>query len=162
MKKWFILGTLIELLALVLAACASSDESGVRGVVIGADRAMEEAFNGKGDIAAVEQYFATADEGANPAGLLNTRDSLRKAFDDHSRGSTLIEFSNFRITQLQVHSSAGLAKVTYQIDARMVHNGNISTVTVTQDLALLRTKTRGWRISGGDAAQVSNVVGILR
>lgn len=162
MKKWFLTGSLIALLALALTACGSSDENDVRSVVAGADSAMETAFNGKGDISAVDQYFATLDEGANAAGMTNTRDALRKAFDDHSRGSTLIQFSNFRITQVEVHSSAGLAKVTYQIDARMVHNGNVSTVTATQDLALLRTKTRGWRISGGDAAQVSNVVGLLR
>ena len=161
MKRWLILGAVFALLALLLAACGNPDESEVRGVVVSADRAMEDAFNGKGDITAVEQYFATPNEGANAAGLTNTRDALRKAFDDHSRGSTLIQFSNFRVTQVEVHSSARLAKVTYQLDVRMVHNGNVGTATVTQDLALLKTQTRGWRISGGDAAQVSNVVGQL-
>ncbi len=162
MKKWFILGSLIALLALLLAASGNPDEGEVRGVVINADRAMEEAINGKGDIAAVEQYFATPEEGAHPGGLANTRDALWKAFGDHPRAFALIEFSNFRIAEVQVHSSSGLAKVTYQIDVRMVHNGNVSTRTVTQDLALLRTHTRGWRISGGDAAQVSKVVGRLK
>ncbi len=144
-----------------VAACrpGSPNEGEVRGVVINADRAMEEAFSSKGDIAAVEQYFATPEEGADPGGLANTRDALWKAFGDHPRASALIEFSNFRIADVQVHSSSGLAKVTYQIDVRMVHSGNVGTATVTQDLALLKTKTRGWRISGGDAPQVSNVVG---
>ncbi|MBI3915109.1 MAG: hypothetical protein HY327_13100, partial [Chloroflexi bacterium] len=121
----------------------------------------EDAIDGKLAVAALNPYFATPEEGANAQGLINTRDAFQKMVNDHVSGVSLVQLSNFRITEVQIHQSGGLARVKYQMDIRIVHGTEQGTATLTQDLALLKTAWRGWRISGGDTAQVSNVVGKL-
>ncbi len=80
---------------------------------------------------------------------------------DHVTGVSPVTVANFKITQVEVHSEAGLSRVRYQLELTIVHGDQNSSATVTQDLALLKTATRGWRISGGDPAQLSNVIGQL-
>ncbi|MCC7165645.1 MAG: nuclear transport factor 2 family protein [Anaerolineae bacterium] len=148
-------------LLLILAACAGNpDENAVRGTVGNFERTLEEVIAGKAKPATLDDYFATPGEGANDQGLLNTRDAFRKMLNDHVNGVSIVQLSNFRITKTDVHESGGLAKVTYQVNIRLVHGTQQGTATLTQDLALLKTP-RGWRISGGDPWRYNNVVGSL-
>jgi hypothetical protein len=148
-------------LLLILAACASNpDENAVRGTVGNFERTLEDAIAGKVKAVALDAYFATAADGANAQGLVNTRDAFREMLNDHVNGQSLVQLSNFRITNVEVHQSSGLAKVTYQADIRLVHGTQQGTATLTQDLALLKTP-RGWRISGGDPWRYNNIVGTL-
>jgi len=148
-------------LFLIVAACARNpDENEVRGTVSNFERTLEDAIAGKTKPAALDDYFATTADGANAQGLVNTRDAFLEMLNDHVNGVSLVQLSNFRITNVEVHQSAGLAKVTYQVDIRLVHGTQQGTGILTQDLALLKTP-RGWRISGGDAWRYSNVVGTL-
>lgn len=159
MKRFFILLSLA--LLLVLAACASNaDENGVRNIVANFERTLEEVIAGKASDAVLDNYFATAEESANAQGLVNTRDAFHRMIEDHVSGASLVQLTNFRITDAQVHQSGGLAKVTYQVDIRIVHGTQQVTATKTQDLALLKTP-RGWRISGGDRWRYTNVQGTL-
>lgn len=148
-------------LLLILAACAGNpEENAVRGTVSAFERTLEDAIAGKAKPAALDDYFATAADGAIAPGLVNTRDAFREMLNNHVNGVSLVQLSNFRITNVEVHQSAGLAKVTYQLDIRLVHGTQQGTATLTQDLALLKTP-RGWRISGGDPWGYNNVVGTL-
>jgi hypothetical protein len=149
------LNLVLALLLLALTACASGDESAVRQVVTEAERAAEEALNGTGDAAAVEQYFATPEEGANPLGMENTRDAFRKVLQEQKSGSLYIQLRNFQITSVQIEEGLGQARVTYQVDVTLTRNNQVGTATVTQDLALRKTPTRGWRLNGGDKPQLS-------
>ncbi len=159
MKRLFIL--LLFLLLFSIAACAgNSDENAVRGTVGNFERRLENVIAGKAKVAALDDYFATPAEGANEQGLTNTRDAYASMLNNHVSGVSIVQLSNFRITNVEVHQSGGLAKVTYQMDIRIVHGTNQGTATLTQDLALLKTP-RGWRISGGDPWRYSNVVGTL-
>lgn len=161
MKKLFITAVLIAILPFVLAACAGSpDENAVRGTVANFEQTLENVIAGKAKDTALDDYFATVADGANEQGLVNTRDAFHKMVEEHVSGASLVQLSNFRITDVQVHQGGGLARVTYQVDVKFVHGTQQGTGTKTQDLALLKTP-RGWRISGGDPWRYSNVVGTL-
>ncbi len=161
MKKIFITAMFLAILPLVLAACVGNpDETAVRGTVATFEQTLEDVIAGKAKVVVLDDYFATPADGANAQGLVNTRDAFRQMVQDHVSGASLVQLSNFRITDVQVHQSGGLAKVTYQVDVKFVHGTQQGTGTKTQDLALLKTP-RGWRISGGDPWRYSNVVGTL-
>lgn len=149
------------LLLFVLAACAGTpDENAVRGTVGTFISTLQDGIAGKAKPAALDDYFATVADGANEQGLVNTRDAFMDMLGNHVSGASLVQLSDFRITNVEVHQSGGLAKVTYQMNIRIVHGTEQGTATLTQDLALLKT-ARGWRISGGDPWRYSNVVGTL-
>lgn len=106
---------------------------------------------------ALDEYFATVQEGGVAAGLAQTQQAY-KNFVTQLAGST-VQFHSFDIQAIEVHEAAGLAKVTYRLHFSVVRNGQaIFGAAATQDLALLKTP-RGWRISGGDAPQLENVQG---
>jgi hypothetical protein len=155
MARLFTLFPVCALLLLGLSACQTPDESAVRQVVTDTERASADAFNGTGNATAVEQYFATPEEGANPLGMENTRDRFLAALQEQGTGSLRIQLQNFQITSVQVDSGVGQARVTYQVYAIITQNGRVTRLTVTQDLALRKTPTRGWRINGGDKPQLS-------
>lgn len=159
MKRILILSTFV-LLALLAACGGNPDENAVRGTVANFAGTLQDAIAGKAKPAALDAYFATNADGANEQGLVNTRDAYAKMLNDHVSGVSLVQLSDFRITSVEVHQSGGLAKVTYQMNLRIVHGTEQGTATLTQDLALLKT-SRGWRISGGDPWRYSNVVGML-
>lgn len=159
MKRILILSMFV--LVTFLAACVGSpDENAVRGTVGNFAGTLQDAITGKAKSSALDAYFATVADGANEQGLVNTRDAYAKMLNDHVSGVSLVQLSDFRITSVEVHQSGGLAKVTYQMNLRIVHGTEQGTATLTQDLALLKT-SRGWRISGGDPWRYSNVVGML-
>lgn len=161
MKKIFIIAVFTAVLPFVLAACGgSADENAVRGTVLNFEQTLENVIAGKAELAALDEYFATPAEGANAQGLVNTRDAFVSMVNDHVSGVSLVQLSNFRITNVTAHQSGGLARVTYQVDLKLVHGSQQGAGTRTQDLALLKTP-RGWRISGGDPWRYSNVVGTL-
>ncbi len=107
---------------------------------------------------ALDEYFATVAEGAQAAGLSQTQ----QAYQDFVAGLTnsdTVQFHSFDIQTVEVHGEAGLAKVTYRVHFSVIRNGQvIFGAKATQDLAALKT-SRGWRISGGDAAQLEDVIG---
>lgn len=148
-------------LLVILAACGGNpEENAVRGIVGSFEQTLQAAIEGKAKPAALNDYFASAEDGANIQGLANTRDAFTNMLNNHVNGLSLVQLSDFRITDVQVHQNGGLAKVTYQMDIKIVHGTQQGTATLEQNLALLKTP-RGWRISGGDPWRYSNVVGTL-
>jgi ketosteroid isomerase-like protein len=107
---------------------------------------------------ALDDYFATEAEGAVAAGLAETRQAY-KDFVSHLPGNNAVQFHSFDILALEVHEDAGLAKVTYRLHFSVIRSGQaIFSAKATQDIALRKTP-RGWRISGGDAPQLEDVIG---
>ena len=158
MKKIVGLG----ILALIIVGAAwlvqsGAEERAVRRVV---DEVQTAALNGlnQRQPGALDEYFATAAEGAVPAGLAETQQAY-KEFVAQLPGNNAVQFHSFDIVSIEVHQEAGLAKVTYRLHFSVIQNGQVSFgANATQNIALLRTP-RGWRISGGDAPQLDNVVG---
>ena len=158
MKRWWWLWAGLALSAILVAlAIRGTPEGDVRTIVQNAANATEAGLN-KRDLSAVEPFFATPAEGANLAGLGQTIGQLR-TFTTHLSASDQVQVHSFQIQSVAVHESGGLARATYQLHFSVVRGGAaVYTAVVTQNLALLKTP-RGWRISGGDQPQLSDVVG---
>lgn len=151
---------LLALLLILAASADNSDENFACGTVGNFERALEDAIAARAKPAALDDYFATVADGASPKGLVITRDVFQTMIENHIGGASLVQRSNFRITNVEVHQGSALAKVTYQVNVRIVHCTQQGTATLTQDLALLKTP-RGWCISSGDSWRYSNDVGTL-
>jgi hypothetical protein len=106
---------------------------------------------------ALDEYFATEAEGAQATGLVETQQAY-KDFVAQLPNSSMVQFHSFDLQDLEVHEDAGLAKVTYQVHFSVINGQAIFSAKATQSLALLKTP-RGWRISGGDAPQLEDVIG---
>ncbi len=158
MKKLLILVAIIVAIIVVVRLAGGSDQSAeVRRVVENAQAAAVEGLN-RGSANAIDSFFASVAEGAQPDGLAETQQAYK---DIVSRlpGGAQIQVHSFDITSVEVHEEAGLAKVTYRLHASLIRGGAaVFAVQFTQDLALLRTKS-GWRISGGDAPQIEETTG---
>lgn len=134
-----------------------SDEQAVRDVVEEVQAAALAGLNRRSPNT-LDEYFATVEEGAQPAGLAYTQQAY-KEFVAQLTGRDTVQFHSFDLLAVQVHESARLAKVIYRLHFSVLRNGAvIYGAKATQDLALLKTP-RGWRISGGDAAQLEDVIG---
>ena len=155
--------TIIGLVVLVTAIVGialltqqGAEERAVRRVI---DDVQAAALNGFqfNNPKALDEYFATVQEGAIASGLTQTQQAYQD-FVTQLAGST-VQVHSFDIQAIEVHEDANLAKVTYRLHFSVVRNGQaIFGGVATQDLALLKTR-RGWRISGGDAPQLENVQG---
>ena len=158
MRRWWWLWAGLALSGVLLAlAIRGTPEGDVRTIVQAAANATEAGLN-KRDLSAVEPFFATMAEDANPAGLGQTIGQLR-TFTTHLSASDQVQVHSFQIQSVAVHESGGLARATYRLHFSVVRGGAaVYTAVVTQNLALLKTP-RGWRISGGDQPQLSDVVG---
>ena len=160
MKRWIRLGAVVGLGVLLLVACGTgeSSDSNIRKVVDDTLNAVETGLSSH-DMSSVDPFFATAAEGANADGLQLTQGALHSFATSLGR-SDQVQFHDFVIQSVEIHDSAGLAKLTYQLHLSVVRNASQLAygATVTQDLALLKTP-RGWRISGGDQPQLSVVQG---
>lgn len=160
MKWWIGTGIVIGIgiLLLVAGGAARGGDGVVRQTVEDAFQTAAIGLNTH-NISTVDSLFATVAEGANADGLQQTREALY-TFAGSLSGSDQVQFHDLAIKAVEVHDSAGLAKVTYQVHLSVVRNGSQLAfgATITQDLALLRTP-RGWRISGGDQAQLSEIRG---
>ncbi|HEX9439151.1 MAG TPA: hypothetical protein VF909_05695 [Roseiflexaceae bacterium] len=158
MKRWWWLWAGLALSAVLVAlALRGTPEGDVRTIVQEASSATEAGVNRR-DLSAVEPFFATPAEGANLAGLGQTIGQLRM-FTTHLSPSDQVQVHSFQIQSVAVHESGGLARATYRLHVSVVRGGAaVYTAVMTQNLALLKTP-RGWRISGGDQPQLSDVVG---
>lgn len=108
---------------------------------------------------ALDVYFATGAEGAQVAGLAETQQAYKDFMAQLPTNST-VQFHSFTLTGLEVHEEGGLARVSYRLHFSVVRGGTaVYSAQATQNLALLKTP-RGWRISGGDAPQLEDVVGV--
>ncbi len=154
MNKWLIwLSALV--IALALSACGTSpDVNGVQQVVILSEDAAVKALNGQGSAADVQQYFATTLEGGN----IDPEMARHIAYSAVLTGQTggFVQLSNFQINSISVDSQAGTARVLYQVDIMVLRPDSKNTATVTQDLLLVKTPTRGWRIQGGDGPETGD------
>lgn len=151
---WAGLAVSATLVALVLRGTPDGD---VRKTVESAAKAAEISLTQR-DLSAVEPFFATIAEGANPAGLGQTLGQLRM-FATHLNAGDQVQFHSFQVPSVAVHESGGLARATYRLHFSVVRGGTaVYTAVVVQNLALLKTP-RGWRISGGDQPQLSDVIG---
>jgi hypothetical protein len=129
----------------------------VRTTLQEAVRATEAGLNRR-DLSGVEPYFATASEGANLPGLGQTLGPLRMVAG-HLNAGDQVQIHRFEVPNVAVHESDGLARATYRLQFSVVRGDTaIYSADVTQNLALLKT-ARGWRISGGDQPQLTNVFG---
>ncbi len=152
----------VGLLAIIVFGAAwlvqsSAEERAVRQVVNEVQAAALSGLNQR-QPEALDPYFATAAEGAVPGGLAETQQTY-KDFVTKLPGNNMVQFHSLDVLAIEVHQEAGLAKVTYRLHFSVVQDGQVLFGgQATQDLALLRTP-RGWRISGGDAPQLDNVVG---
>lgn len=158
MRRWWWLWAGLALGGVLVAlALRGTPEGDVRTIVQAAANATEAAVNRR-DLSAVEPFFATPAEGTNLAGLGQTIGQLR-TFTTHLNAGDQVQVHSFQIQSVAVHESGGLARATYRLHFSIVRGGAaVYTAVVTQNLALLKTP-RGWRISGGDQPQLSDVVG---
>ena len=158
MKRWWWLWAGLALSGVLLALAArGTPEGAVRKTVEDAAKAAEAGLN-QHDLGTVEPFFATTAEGANQAGLGQTLGPLRM-FTTHLGAGDQVQVHSFQVPSVAVHESSGLARATYRLHFSVVRGGTaVYTAVITQNLALLRTP-RGWRISGGDQPQLSDVVG---
>ena len=156
-RWWWVWASLAAGGVLVALAIRGTPEGDVRTIVQAAANATEDGVNRR-DLSAVEPFFATPAEGANLAGLGQTIGQLR-TFTPHLNAGDQVQIHSFQIQSVAVHESGGLARATYRLHFSVVRGGAaVYTAVVTQNLALLKTP-RGWRISGGDQPQLSDVVG---
>jgi len=157
MKKIIGLAVLsVAVIGIGLVTQQGAEERAVRRVI---DEVQAAALNGFqfNNPAALDDYFATVQEGAIAAGLAQTQQAYQD-FVAKLAGST-VQFHSLDIKALEVHEDARLAKVTYRLHFSVVRSGQaIFGAVITQDVALLKTP-RGWRVSGGDAPQLENVQG---
>ena len=158
MRRWWWLWAGLALSAVLVGlALRGTPEGDIRKTVQQAASATEAGVNRR-DLSAIEPFFATPAEGANLAGLGQTIGQLR-TFTTHLHASDQLQVHSFQIQSVAVHESGGLARATYRLHFSVVRGGAaVYTAVVTQNLALLKTP-RGWRISGGDQPQLSDVVG---
>lgn len=136
-----------------------AEERAVRRVI---NEAQEAALTGMniGDTSVLEGYFATKEEGAQTSGLAETQQAYQEFVNQLSGGSYSVQFHSFSIQSLEVHENAGLARVTYRVHFSVIHGSQVTFGAVaTQSIALLKTPL-GWRISGGDAAQLEEIRGV--
>ncbi len=141
-------------LALFVSACAvSPDVSAVTQVVNDSERAAQNALQGHGSVSDVQQYFATTLEGGN----IDTEMVHHIAYSAPLVQPQVqsIRLDKFAISAVTVDSGNGNARVMYQIDITATNNGVAQTTTVTQNLLLIKTSTRGWRIQGADGAEAT-------
>lgn len=156
------LSLLLILLAVVGGAvwfisARSSDERDLRRLMGEMQTAALIALNGR-DADALDVYFATAAEGAQTVGLSEVQQAFKVFVSQLPSGST-VQFHSFDIDEVEVHENDGLARVTYRLHFSVIRgNTAIYSAKATQNLALRKTP-RGWRISGGDAAQLEEVTG---
>jgi hypothetical protein len=156
MKRWIWLSLSVWAAALLLAGCGGSNQA-VRSTVERTAQAAEAGLNRR-NLQEVERYFATKEEGANEAGIKETLEALA-GFAASLTGSDRVQFHRFDVTDVSVHESDGLARVTYRLHLSVIRDSIvIFGAVVNQDLALVRTP-RGWHISGGDTPQLSEVTG---
>lgn len=156
MQRRILITLLLGFAWLLLAACSNAD-SVVRRTVEDAAKAVEGSFDLR-SLDDVEPFFTTTSEGANEAGLEETWGALQR-FADSLPSSDRVQFHSFEVQNVEVHEEAKLAKVTYRLHLSVLRGSEVMFgVVVTQNLALLNTP-RGWRISGGDTPQLSEITG---
>jgi hypothetical protein len=150
------LALLLAAAAWLLVACSGS-EGRVRRSVESAAAAVEEGLN-QGDRSKVEPFFATEAEGANAAGLADTWGALQ-TFAEGLTPSDRVQVHSFEITEVEVHEGGDLARAGYRLHLSVIRSSQVVFGFVaTQNLALTRSDGQ-WRISGGDVAELSEVVG---
>ncbi len=151
----YLLSMIIMLLVVLVSGCATNPEvTAVEQVVIQSEGAAESAINGQGSLANVQQYFATTLEGGNIDPQLARHIAYSAVLVQQTPG--FADLSNLQITGVNVNLQEGEARVIYQVDITITGRNGKNTATVTQDLLLVKTPRRGWRIAGGDGPQTGD------
>jgi hypothetical protein len=147
---------LVGIVFILLSACSGAERS-VAQTVEKLATAAETALNRR-NLDAVMPYFATESEGANRTGIGETQEALYQ-FANRLSPNEQVQFHTFSVKSVKVHESHDLARVSYRMHMSVLRNGQIRFgAVIEQNLALVRTP-RGWRISGGDQPQLSEVSG---
>ncbi len=145
----------ILVIVLALAGCGTSpDVSAVEQVVTQSENAAVNVLNGKGSLADVQQYFATPVEGGNIDTQLANHIAYSAPLTTQTPG--FVQLSNFQITGVNIDLQKREARLIYQVDITIMGRSGKNTATVTQDLLLVETPTRGWRIAAGDGPQTGD------
>lgn len=157
MQRRLIIAIVLLTAVWLLAACSTGSETAVRNTVEDAAAAVEGGLN-RHALDQVQPFFVSEAEGANVAGLADTWGALQ-AFAGSLTSSDRVQFHSFAVEEVVVHEEAGIARATYRLHLSVLRgNQVVFGLIATQNLALTRTG-REWRISGGDEAQLSEVVG---
>ncbi len=155
MNRWLLIVASALLLALVLAGCGTnSDVNEIEQVVTQSEGAAVKALNGQGSPADVEQYFATTLEGGNVDTQVANHIAYSAPLTKQTPG--FVQLSNFQITGVNVDLQKREARVIYQVDITIMGRSGKNSATVTQDLLLVKTPARGWRIAAGDGPQTGD------
>lgn len=142
---------------LALAGC-SQGEGRIRREVEDAATVAFDGLNRK-DLSRLPAFFATVAEGANEEGLANTLEAVGSFASTLEAGDT-VQVHSFDVEDVRVHDENDLARVTYRLHMSVLRNGQvIYGFVATQNLAMVRVNG-AWRIGGGDAPQLSEVVGM--
>ena len=157
MKTIIGLTVFVAAIVALLSGCSGGEEGAVRRVVEDVRAAALDGLNSR-NADALDEYFATVEEGAQAAGLAETQQAYKDFVAGLSTGDA-VQFHSFDITAVEVHEDAKLAKVTYRLHFSVVRSSvAVFGAKAAQNLALLKTP-RGWRISGGDTPQLEDVMG---
>ncbi len=143
------------LLVVLVTACGTNPEvSAAEQVVIQSESAAVNALNGHGSVGEVEQYFATPLEGGNVDPNIVSHIAYSAPLVKQSTG--FVQLSNLQINGVNMDLQKGEARVVYQVDITVTGRSGKNTATVTQNLLLVKTPTRGWRIVAGDGPQTGD------
>lgn len=159
MKRWIWIGAgILLVLVIALAGQRGNADADVRRVV---EQVSTAALNGlnRRDPNALNTYFATVDEGAQPTGLELTQQAYQTLASQLRSNGASVQFHSFDIEDVEVHEDGGLARVTYRLHLSIIRGGAaVFSARVSQNVALVNT-SRGWRISGGDTPEFADVTG---
>jgi hypothetical protein len=147
---------MVVVAGLALAGC-SQGEGRIRREV---ENAASVAFDGlnRRDLSRLPAFFATVTQGANEEGLANTLGAVESFAAELGSGDT-VQVHSFDVEEAVVHDERNLGRVTYRLHMSVLRNGQvIYGFVATQNLAMVQVNG-AWRIGGGDAPQLSEMVG---
>ncbi len=143
------------LLVVLVTGCGTNPEvSAAEQVVTQSESAAVNALNGHGSLADVQQYFATPLEGGNVDPNIASHIAYTAPLIKQAGG--FVTLSNLTFNGVNIDMQKREARVMYQVDITIMGRSGKNTATVTQNLLLVDTPSRGWRIVAGDGPQTGD------
>lgn len=157
MQRKFLFAILLTAVAWLLLACGAGSEGDIRKTVDDAAQAATDGLNRR-NLSRAQSFFSSEAEGANATGLANTLGALQAFAQDLTPGDR-VQLHSFDVQDVNLHEDGNLARASYRLHMSVLRGSQVVFGFVaTQNLALTRIKGK-WLISGGDEAQLSEVLG---